>query len=184
MVAPCLASANPDDQLACGLIQPLTAKKDLDVKHILSKSSATNPTVTGSAHAVEGADQSSCELLGFDHTPTAAQRSVISNPKQPTPVGFGLLKIATFVRDATPNGNGAAWDPTLTFLHQEALLRSMQRAHGGADFTSPTLGSVLHKTAWIGGKDHASGIYALGESSDGSVVTASVDVPKEKDGQS
>jgi hypothetical protein len=182
LAAPCAASAEPDNSLACELIPLSVVKKELGVKHIMSKSSAESPTVTtpGDGHTVEGADESECDIFGYDQKPTAAQLKALRNAKKPVPQGVGTLVITTYVRDDIPNGDGENWNPNMAVANQAVGLGAVKKALGGSYFNAPKLGSYIHNAAWLGSKDRASGFYETAESPSGSVITLSVDVPNQE----
>ena len=171
LLAPAGAAAAPDNSLACQLLAGSAVKKLLGVSHVDFKASATSPTAPSpNDHTVDGADQSVCEIFGFDHKPSKSVLKQLSNAKKPVRAGFGLVDITTEVRDEEPNGEGANWDPTVATLGWAAGLKADLKALGGSAFDSPGLGSFLHRSAWIGNKDRTAGFYEVGDGGDSSAI--------------
>lgn len=171
LLAPAAAGAAPDNSLACELVSNSAVKKALGVSHIDRASSATSPTAPApNDHTVDGADQSVCEVFGFDHKPSKTVLKQLSNARKPVPPSVGTVVITTEVRDEEPNGEGPSWDPTETTLQWATALRLDRKALGGAVFESPGLGSFLHRSAWIGNRDRTAGFYEVGDGGDASAI--------------
>jgi hypothetical protein len=85
-LAPAAAGAAPDNSLACELISNSLVKKALGVTHLKRAPSATSPTAPfPDDHTVDGADQSVCEIFGFDHEPSKSQLKQLQTAKKPVP---------------------------------------------------------------------------------------------------
>src|SRR5262249_34666167 len=160
-----------DDSLACQLVSNSTVKSAFGVHQVDRASSATSPTAPfPDNHTVDGADQSVCELFGFDHKPSKAVLKQLANPKKPVPAGFGTVVVTTEVRDQEPNGEGPTWNPTSATLDWITGLHADLKALGGSVFADPGLGAYIHGAYWLGNRDRTVGYYEVGDGGAGSAV--------------
>jgi hypothetical protein len=171
LVASAGAGAAPDNSLACELVANSVVKKALGVNHVDRTSSATSPTAPAPYdHTVDGADQSICEIFGFDHKPSKSVLKQLSNPRKPVPAGFGRIDVTTEVRDEEPNGDGPTWKPKEA-LHTWIIgLHADLKALGGSVFGSPNLAADIHAAYWLGNPDRRFGYYLVGDGGPASAV--------------